>query len=72
MNSDQIKGKWHQVKGAAKAKWGKLTDDDLDQISGQMEKLVGVVQERYGYQREQAEKEVNEWQRQQRDLQVQH
>ena len=54
MNQDQIKGMWHQLKGEAKTQWGKLTDDDLDQIEGNTEKLVGKVQERYGYAKERA------------------
>ncbi|MEO7191943.1 MAG: CsbD family protein [Vicinamibacterales bacterium] len=58
MNTDQIKGVWHQIKGEAKTQWGKLTDDDLDQVEGNSEKLIGKVQERYGYAREQAEDEV--------------
>jgi uncharacterized protein YjbJ (UPF0337 family) len=58
MNTDQLKGKWHQLKGEAKVQWGKLTDDDLDQAAGQTEKLVGLLQERYGYARERAEREV--------------
>lgn len=58
MNADILKGKWKQVRGDAKTLWGKLTDDDLDQISGHMDKLIGKVQERYGYERERAEQEV--------------
>jgi uncharacterized protein YjbJ (UPF0337 family) len=61
MNLDVLKGKWKQLKGEAKTQWGKLTDDDLDQVEGNTEKLVGKVQERYGYGREQAEREVNQW-----------
>jgi uncharacterized protein YjbJ (UPF0337 family) len=61
MNLDILKGKWKQLKGEAKTQWGKLTDDDLDQIEGNTEKLVGKVQERYGYGREQAEREVDQW-----------
>jgi uncharacterized protein YjbJ (UPF0337 family) len=61
MNLDVLKGKWKQLKGEAKTQWGKLTDDDLDQIEGNTEKLVGKVQERYGYGREQAEREVDQW-----------
>ena len=61
MNLDVLKGKWKQLKGEAKVQWGKLTDDDLDQIEGNTEKLVGKVQERYGYGREQAEREVDQW-----------
>ncbi len=65
MNKDQLQGKWHQMKGAVREQWGKLTNDDLDQIGGNLEKLVGVVQERYGYARERAEKEVDAFRRQQ-------
>ena len=59
MNSDVVKGKWHQLKGDVKAKWGRLTDDDLKEVEGDAEKLVGRVQERYGYQRDQAKREVD-------------
>jgi uncharacterized protein YjbJ (UPF0337 family) len=59
MNSDQIKGKWMQWKGAAKEQWGKLTDDDLTQVEGNTDKLAGLVQERYGYAKERAAEEVN-------------
>jgi len=62
MNTDTLKGQWHQIKGEAKVRWGKLTDNELDQIEGNSEKLVGLVQERYGYARDRAEKEVKEWQ----------
>jgi uncharacterized protein YjbJ (UPF0337 family) len=61
MNSDQASGKWKQLKGAAKERWGKLTDDDLDVINGQTDQLVGKIQERYGIAREAAEKQVKEW-----------
>jgi len=61
VNKDQVKGKWHQIKGEAKMQWGKLTNDDLDMIDGSTEKLVGLVQERYGYARERAEKEVKDF-----------
>jgi uncharacterized protein YjbJ (UPF0337 family) len=59
MNTDVVKGKWHQLKGEVKTKWGRLTDDDLKEIEGDAEKLVGRVQERYGYQRDQAKREVD-------------
>ncbi len=59
MNTDILKGKWHQLKGEAKVQWGKLTDDDLDQVEGESEKLVGRVQERYGYDRSRAQDEVD-------------
>jgi uncharacterized protein YjbJ (UPF0337 family) len=61
MNSDQIQGKWKQVIGTVKEKWGKLTDDDLDMINGQREQLVGRIQERYGITKEEAAKQVKEW-----------
>jgi uncharacterized protein YjbJ (UPF0337 family) len=61
MNRQQLEGNWKQVKGRAKAKWGKLTDDDLDQIQGRQQILVGKLQERYGKALEAAEKEVNDW-----------
>ena len=60
-NEDVLAGKWKQAKGKVKQRWGKLTDSDLDRISGRMEELIGIVQERYGYTREQAEKEMSEF-----------
>jgi uncharacterized protein YjbJ (UPF0337 family) len=61
MNWDQIKGKWTQAKGSAKQQWGKLTDDELTQIEGDKDRLVGKVQEKYGVAREEAERQVNDW-----------
>lgn len=61
MNSDEMKGKWNQLKGSAKSQWGKLTDDDLTQVEGDRDKLVGKIQEKYGVAREEAEKQVNDW-----------
>lgn len=58
MNRDILAGKWLQVRGQVKQTWGKLTDNDLDRISGRYDEIVGLVQERYGYARDQAEKEV--------------
>jgi len=63
MNSDQMAGKWKQMKGAVKTKWGKLTDDDLDVIAGQKDQLVGRIQERYGIAREEAQRQVDDWSR---------
>jgi uncharacterized protein YjbJ (UPF0337 family) len=61
MNLDQIKGNWKQLKGKVQTEWGKLTDDDLKVIEGEQTQLVGRIQERYGYTREQAEKAVSAW-----------
>lgn len=61
MNWDQVQGKWKQLTGSAKAKWGDLTDDDLKVIEGNRDKLVGKVQERYGIAKEAAEKQVEDW-----------
>jgi uncharacterized protein YjbJ (UPF0337 family) len=63
MNWDQVQGKWKQVKGDAKTRWGKLTDDDLDVAGGQRDQLVGRIQERYGIAKDQAQKEVDDWNR---------
>jgi uncharacterized protein YjbJ (UPF0337 family) len=67
MNSDQFEGQWKQLKGKMREKWGKLTDDDWHQIAGKRDQFLGKLQERYGYSREQAEREYNEWERAQSD-----
>ena len=59
MNTDVLKGKWMQLKGEVRKQWGQLTDDDLDQIEGSSEKMVGKLQERYGWAREDAQREVD-------------
>ena len=64
MNWDQIEGKWDQLKGSAKEKWGKLTDDDWKVIEGKRDQLAGRLQERYGYTKEQVEKELKDWESQ--------
>ncbi len=61
MNWSQIEGKWDQLKGEAKSKWGKLTDDDLKAVSGKLDSLVGKVVERYGVGKEQARDQVLAW-----------
>ena len=61
MNSDILQGRWQQLKGKALVKWGKLTHDDVDQIEGERERLVGKLRERYGLEREKAEREVDDW-----------
>lgn len=61
MNWDQIEGNWKQYAGAAKEKWGKLTDDDLAVIDGKRIQLAGKLQERYGYAKNEAHKELDEF-----------
>lgn len=61
MNNDQVSGNWKQFKGKVKEQWGKLTDDDMTTIEGKREQLVGKIQERYGYEKDAAEKEVKTW-----------
>ncbi len=61
MNWDQVEGKWRQLKGSAREHWGEFTDSDLDIIAGNREKLLGKLQERYGYAREQAQRVADDW-----------
>jgi len=61
MNSDILKGQWTQLKGQVKQQWGKLTNDDLDQIEGSRDILIGKLQERYGRTRDEAEHEADLW-----------
>lgn len=63
MNDDIFKGQWMQLKGQIKEKWGKLTDDDIDVVAGRRDQLAGKIQERYGVAKEEAEKQLAEWQR---------
>ncbi len=70
MNWDQIQGKWKQMKGSAKQQWGKLTDDDLDMIAGERDKLIGRLQERYGIAKDEAEKRADEWSRDTTDMET--
>jgi uncharacterized protein YjbJ (UPF0337 family) len=58
MNRDVFEGKWKQVRGEVRGWWGKLTDDDLDKVGGQFDVFAGLLQEKYGYSREQAEEEI--------------
>ena len=60
MNGDVFEGKWKQVRGEAKVWWGKLTDDDLDKVAGRFEMFIGLLQEKYGYSRAQAEQEIEQ------------
>ena len=61
MNWDTTKGNWNQFKGKVKEQWGKLTDDDLARIEGQRDQLLGRVQERYGIEKEEAERQVKQF-----------
>lgn len=63
MNSDIIEGKWEQLKGKAQQQWGKLTDDQLDRAAGNRKQLAGALQESYGIARDEAEKQVEEFER---------
>ena len=63
MNWDRVAGVWKQYKGSLRAKWGQLTDDDLDVTAGNRQRLIGKIQERYGIAKGQAEREVREWER---------
>ena len=63
MNWDQIEGNWKQFQGKVKEKWGDLTDDDLTRIGGKRDQLVGKLQERYGYEKARAERELDEFAR---------
>lgn len=58
---DILKGKWNQLKGKVRQRWGELTDDDMDRIAGRQEELVGVLQERYGRSKAEAQRELDEF-----------
>jgi uncharacterized protein YjbJ (UPF0337 family) len=61
MNWEQMAGKWKQVRGSVRQQWGKLTDDDLEQIAGNRDKFVGVLQERYGIAKDEAQRQADDW-----------
>jgi uncharacterized protein YjbJ (UPF0337 family) len=61
MDANIFKGKWKQLRGETQKQWGKLTNDDMDVIDGEREKLIGKLQERYGYAKDRAEKEYHDW-----------
>ncbi len=61
MNWDQVEGDWKQFKGKAQQQWGKLTNDDLDVIAGKRTEMLGLLQKRYGHDKEQGEKAINDW-----------
>ena len=68
MNWDIVEGNWKQFKGKAKEQWGKLTDDDLDVIAGKRDQLAGRVQEAYGVSKDEAEKQILDWEDRNKDL----
>lgn len=61
MNWDQIEGQWKELRGMVRQQWGRLSEDDLEVIHGERDKLVGLLQKRYGYARDRAEREVRSW-----------
>lgn len=68
MNWEQISGNWKQAMGKAQQQWGKLTDDDWRVVNGRREQLAGLIEQRYGVAKEEAERQLAEWQRQASDL----
>jgi uncharacterized protein YjbJ (UPF0337 family) len=67
MNWDRMAGNWKQAQGKVKEQWGKLTDDDLDTIGGKRDQLVGKIQNSYGIGKDEAEKQIGEWEARQKD-----
>ncbi len=67
MNWDQIAGKWKQFSGSARQRWGNLTDNDWEAIAGRKDVLIGIIRERYGVAKEEAEKQADEWLRAQKE-----
>ena len=67
MNWDRIEGNWKQATGKVKEQWGKLTDDDIAFVAGKRDQLAGKIQERYGIAKDEAERQVSEWERNARD-----
>ena len=61
MDWNRVEGNWKQAKGKVKEQWGKLTDDDLDRIAGKRDQLEGIIQERYGLERDRARQDIDDW-----------
>ena len=61
MNEDILQGSWKQLRGKVKEQWGELTDDDLDKIDGQRDQMVGLLQKKYGYARDEAENQYDDF-----------
>lgn len=70
MNEDRMQGNWKMVKGKVKEQWGKLTDDDLDVIAGRRDQLLGRIQQRHGVARDEADKQVSDWERRNPDYKL--
>jgi uncharacterized protein YjbJ (UPF0337 family) len=70
MNQDRMRGQWKQVKGKLKEQWGRLTDDDLDVIEGKREQLLGRIQERHGIAKEEAHRQVREFEQRNPDVRL--
>jgi uncharacterized protein YjbJ (UPF0337 family) len=70
MNEDRLQGNWKQVKGKIKEQWGKLTDDDLDVIAGKRDQLLGRIQERHGIAKDEAELQVETFERRNPDYRL--
>ena len=70
MNSNEIKGKFNELKGDFKKKWGELTDDDWKQIDGSKDKLLGILQQKYGRTKEQAQREMDDFWRDEENRKV--
>ena len=63
MNNDTIQGRWKEIKGSVREKWGRITDDEVDQIGGSREKLEGTIQRAYGKTKDEVRREVDDWAR---------
>lgn len=70
MNTDRLRGQWKQVKGRIKERWGQLTDDDLDVIAGKRDQLLGRIQQRHGIARDEAERQVRQFEDRNRDVEL--
>jgi len=68
MNEDQVAGNWKQFKGKIREQWGKLTDDDLDVVAGKRDQFIGRIQERQGVVKEEAENQLQDWQKRNPDF----
>lgn len=68
MNKDTIEGNWKEIKGTVQEQWGNLTNDVIDQIAGNREKLLGAIQKNYGIARDEADKQVREWEKARRKV----